>query len=128
MAKTRKPVVAGVLDIVSAVMCLWFLLGLSLEGTVFWAVFPKDLFGLNNPSTVYLIITLPLVGMAILALIGGTFALRRKKWGVALAGSIAAILPCLPLALAETGFIAFGLLGVAAIILVVKAKTEFTRA
>ena len=48
----------------------------------------------------------------ILAIVGGTYALRRKKWGVALAGSIAAFFGQSPL-------------GVAAIIFTALSKNEF---
>ena len=84
MKKTRKPILVGILDIASAVISLWFLLYSSLEGAVFWAIVPTGILGLNNPSIVYLIITIPLVCMAILALLGGIYAVQRKKWRLAL--------------------------------------------
>jgi hypothetical protein len=51
----------------------------------------------------------------ILAIIGGVFALKRKKWGLALTGSIASI-------------IAFMACGIASIIFIIMGKEEFQRA
>jgi hypothetical protein len=124
--KTWKPVFAGILDIISTFINLWFLLALSLEGTVFQAVFPKSICGLNNPLIVYLLITLPLVCISILTLIGGIYALKRKKWKLALAGSIAAIFSWIPVLILATAVV-FGstpicILGV---ILLVESKDEF---
>ncbi len=54
----------------------------------------------------------PLFAWAALALMGGIFALQRKRWGLVLAGAVVALLP-------------FSLLGLAATILVVLSKNEF---
>ena len=127
LQRTWKPTAAGILDILSAVISLWFLLALSLEGAVFWAIFPKSMFGLNNPSTVYLIIAIPLLCTNILALIGGVYALKRRKWRLALAGSITAIFSWTPLVLATTPALVLGIvpLGIFVVILIVKSKDEF---
>jgi hypothetical protein len=53
--------------------------------------------------------------LAVLAIVGGVFLLKRKLWGLALAGSIAAILLPMPL----------GVLGIIATILVILSKKEF---
>jgi len=45
---------------------------------------------------------IPTLIIAILALVGGIFAVLRKQWGWTLAGSIAAILVFLPLGIAST--------------------------
>lgn len=50
--------------------------------------------------------------MGLLAVVGGIFALRRKHWGIALAGAIV-LVP------------ASSLLGIAAVVLTVMAKDEF---
>ena len=126
MTKTRKPRTAGVLDIVAAVFGLQCLFGMSLEGAVFWRAFPKDLFGSDNPAAVYMIIVLPLVCLSMLALVGGIFALRRKKWRLALAGSIAAILPFLVLTRLGAVMAIPAVLGALAIVLIVQARAEFT--
>jgi hypothetical protein len=55
----------------------------------------------------------------IVAIVGGIFALKRKRWGLALAGSICAIFSSVFLILLNVP------LGVAAIVLVVLGKGEF---
>ena len=66
MKKTWKPKVVGIVNIVVAIISLWFLGAMSLEGAVFWSIFPKSMFGLNIPSTVYLVIVIPLLCIVIL--------------------------------------------------------------
>ena len=56
--------------------------------------------------------TVSLAILAILAVIGGIYALLRKRWGMALCGAISALLP-------------FSLLGVAALIMTVMARGDF---
>ena len=64
------------------------------------------------PMTVLLAIGVPLLVLGILALVGGIYAMRRKIWGLALAGSIATVL--------------FSqLLGILAIIFVALSEDEF---
>jgi len=58
------------------------------------------------------VIGAPLIGIGIVALIGGIVALRRKTWGFALTGAILALFPIVPL-------------GVLAIIFVFMGKREF---
>jgi len=53
-----------------------------------------------------------LIGLGIVALIGGIITLKRKVWGFALAGAICAMFPCVPL-------------GILAIIFVSKGRKEF---
>lgn len=91
-----------VLDIISGILC-----------------FPSafiTLMGLMDPSPVaqytFLSISILLNIAGILAIAGGIYALRRKKWGLALAGSIAALSPML-------------LPGIAAIVLTARSKKEF---
>jgi hypothetical protein len=67
-------------------------------------------FGIH-PSAILPLFSIPLI-LGILAIIGGIYALHRKKSGLALTGSIAAFLP-------------FSLLGLASIILIALSKDEF---
>ncbi len=60
------------------------------------------------------VIVLSFAAMGLLAVVGGICALRRKHWGIALAGAIV-------LAAASS------LLGIAAVVLTVMAKDEFER-
>jgi uncharacterized membrane protein len=92
--KTGKPIAAGILNIVIGVLGI---LGAttaiseipSISYLVILAVFAK----------IYCIF---LLLFSVLALVGGIFGVQRKHWGWALAGSIAAILPFLPLGIATT--------------------------
>jgi hypothetical protein len=109
--KTWMPLVAGILTIVSAAIKLLAALGIII-GLAVMAVKPH--FGI--PETAILIgIMVPFLILGVVALIGGICALRRKIWGMALAGSIAAFLPT-------------SILGVLAIIFVAISKNEFKQA
>jgi len=115
MEKTWMPTIAGILDIaagiVSFIGLIFVLVGVSVlaytEG-----IGPS----MGIPETLILAIAVVFAILAViadvLAIVGGIFALRRKKWGLALAGSIAAFLASL-------------LLGAAAIVFTVLAKKEF---
>lgn len=59
-----------------------------------------------------------LLGAALLSLLGGIAAYRRRSWGLALAGAVASLFVSPPLSLA---------VGALAIYLVSRAKTEFIR-
>jgi len=117
MKKTWKPTVAGILDIVAGSFGL--VLGLLVVlGFAAFAIFSRTdstyLQQLPGAIIASVLITLALVSLiiSILALVGGIYALKRKKWGVALAGSIAALFGSTPL-------------GIAAIILIVLSNNEF---
>jgi len=108
MASEWKSLTAGILDIISGVgmlfVCFWLVLAggiTSMVGSVPQWV-PGLLFGL----------AVPLVILAVLAGVGGIFAIKRKVWGMALVGSIAAFLCCF-------------LLGVISVILTAVSQNEF---
>ena len=117
MQKTWMSTVAGILQILSAGSKSLILFGLFAALIVVPVnpyIDPSDASG-GVPVNVMAILwglSLPLLISCILALVGGIYALHRKKWGLALAGAIAAFLP-------------FSLLGTAAIIFTVLAKGEF---
>ncbi|MBL7165644.1 MAG: hypothetical protein ISS55_04065 [Dehalococcoidales bacterium] len=115
MNKSWMPTAAGVLNIISAAIRLLVVLCLIIAmivtgdfliftGLGFW-------FPLNVMAVLWLI-TVPLAVTGVLALIGGIFALQRKRWGLALAGSIAAFLP-------------FGILGLVATIFTSLSRDDF---
>ena len=58
------------------------------------------------------VIGAPLIGIGIVALIGGIFTLKRRTWGFALTGAICALFPIVPL-------------GIMAIIFLAVRKNEF---
>lgn len=107
---TPLPIVAGILMLVSAGLKLLAILGLLSFG--FFAVAPPSMprFG----ALVFLSALIPLLAITALAVVGGVFALLRRRWGWALAGAIATILP-------------FDLLGVAATVLVALSREEFNQ-
>jgi hypothetical protein len=88
---TWKPTTAGILSIVAGAL---HLLGWTAAG--FFLVISRIENGLN-PDRIHLVgfavrsILVILMIAAIMAIIGGTFALRRKNWGLALAGAVCAI-------------------------------------
>jgi hypothetical protein len=112
--KTWKPKAAGILDIVAGTLgfigVFFLITGVMVTGGVF------DIPGIEDvpffvPSLISGIALLVAV-INVLALIGGIYAVQRKKWWVALVGSIAAFLSSTPL-------------GIAAIILTALSKDEF---
>ena len=111
MKKTNKPKIGGILTIISG--------SLASLGAVNYAIGLGDVSGLGKgdippfvPSIIFGVPALSII-IGILALAGGILAMRRKKWGWSLAGSIAGTLSVLPL-------------GIPAIILIALSKDEFT--
>ena len=119
MEKTWKPVVAGILDIVSGavglitVACLIIAIGITggfyIPGTEDIPRFvPSLLTGIAVPLAIF----------SIISLVGGIYALQRKIWGLTLAGSITAIFASIPLL--------GGLpVGITATVLTALSKNEF---
>lgn len=114
MEKTWRPTVAGILDIVSGVFALISVIGLIIGIIVIGGAtyFPgkEDIPGFV-PAILWSL-AIPYLVIAILALVGGVYALQRKKWGLALAGSIAI-----------TVFWFF--VGIPAIVFTAQSKNEF---
>ena len=115
MEKTNKPTVAGILAIIPGVLSFFWAVALFIGFGVTSGTFdipggvgdiPRFVPGIIMGWAIESAIT------AILALVGGIFAVQRKKWEWALAGSIAAIFAFLPL-------------GIAAVILTAQSKDEF---
>jgi hypothetical protein len=59
-----------------------------------------------NITSILLAIAIPFCVCGIIAVIGGIFAIQRKCWGMALAGSIAAFFPAWIFGLGSVVFIA----------------------
>jgi hypothetical protein len=112
MGRTWKPTTAGILAIIVGAIDLIFgiviatvgIIGSSLIGWLFGAGFPGGFLS---------VIGVPLIVLGIVAIVGGIHALNRKTWGLALTGSICALV--------SPGF----LLGLLAIIFVSLGKGEF---
>jgi hypothetical protein len=112
--KTWKPTAAGVLSIICGV-------GQVIGGMVFavgssfLARFTEmEFIGgvIERFSGSYTLIGILLIVLGVIAIVGGICALRRRIWGLALAGSICAL---------PTGLI----LGILAVIFVISGKREF---
>ena len=111
MERTWKPTTAGILTIVAGVFNLIAGITLACVGT--------DCLGPLTGFTVagvmwFGVIGTPLIIIGIVAIVGGIFALRRRIWGLALAGAICALFP--------PPIIALGLLS---IIFLALSKEEF---
>ena len=120
--KTWKPIVAGILNIVCGALRILGAIAM-LIGIMFFI--PVAVTGGPGPvpdmadwmipgvlSTILVIGVVFLLVVGILPIIGGIYALQRKKWGLALAGSIVAIF-------------CSSIMGILAIIFIAMAKDEF---
>ena len=118
MQKTWKPTAAGILNIIAGVLSLLGAIGVII-GSVFVSVGSAPLLaygwgdlaallgiGRNLLIIIMVIVAFFLANIGMWPLLGGIYALQRKKWGLALAGSIVAILGSTPLGIAATIFIA----------------------
>ena len=108
MKTTGKPIAAGMLNIIAGILGIigsvgmfigfsfitnyWKIGGVEFEFQAFPRFTENVILGLAIPSLI----------IAILALVGGIFAVQRKQWGIALTGSIAAILSLFPLGVVST--------------------------
>ena len=114
MEKTNKPTVAGIFNIITGALGIIGAISIFVGfGVVTGALgiptgyIPEFVPGIVLGTGIFTLI------VAVLALIGGIFAVQRKQWGWALAGSIAAIFSLI-------------ILGIPAVILVAISKNEFT--
>jgi len=107
--KTWMSMVAGILDIVAGSLDVILAIALIFVGGLMRFVpdIPPYLF------SIFTALALPFAIVGILAIVGGIYALQRKIWGLALAGSIAAF------------FTPSWVLGVAAIVFTALSKNEF---
>ncbi len=111
------PVTAGILSIVSG--GLSFVGGL-LAGIIFSILAATAVY--TGPGQQYVgtiavwFFLLPYVLVSVVAIIGGVYSLRRRLWGLALAGAICSVLTIWGWAL-----------GIASIVFVAIAKDEFDR-
>jgi hypothetical protein len=117
--KTWKPVAGGILNIISGVFSLIgfitviiLIILISISPYIqnsFWDIDP---IAAGVAQTVFVIVAIVTLITGVLPLIGGIYSLQRKRWGLALAGSIAAI---------------FGttILGILSVIFIAMAKSEF---
>ena len=114
--KTWKPVTAGILNIITVALNVFGALAFIITIVAFNTsesfldyVPAEDLPFVVSVANIVLITLLVLsIIEAVFPIIGGVFALQRRKWGWVLAGSIIAILGILPLGVASTIFVVMG--------------------
>jgi hypothetical protein len=118
MKRTWKPTTAGILAIVAGGVGAAEWITVAVLGISAWGWLSLDSLAGLRGILVAVIATVITIG--IVAVVGGIFALKRKRWGLALAGSICAIfsLSLIPVLLNVP-------LAIAAIVLVVLGKREF---
>jgi peptidoglycan/LPS O-acetylase OafA/YrhL len=95
MEKTWMPTVAGILDIIAGGQCLMEGLGLFILG-IACSSFVRNFESYSYSSSVLAFMSalaLPFFIIGALAIRGGIYALKRKRWRFALASSIATLLP-----------------------------------
>jgi len=110
MERTWKPTTAGILGIIAGAIGVLFGLILAVAGGILGTIV-----GVFIPfigGAVAGVFAIPLI-LGIVAIIGGVYALKRRIWGLALAGSICA-------------FFCVWFLGIPAIIFVILGKREFS--
>jgi hypothetical protein len=110
------PLVGGILDIISGVICLLVCLILALLGLFFSSSYDRYSGQDLSALAVWMLLFVPFFILSVLAIIGGIFALRKKVWGLALTGSICSILT-----------LWVWPLGVASVIFISLSKRDFDR-
>ena len=103
MEKTWKPTTAGILCIIAGAIATIAGIVIAVVGSIGW------FFGIPWVSA----IGAPSIILGIIAIVGGSYALKRRVWRLALVGSICALIG------------PWGLLGLLAIIFVSLGKGEF---
>lgn len=111
MEKTWMSTTAGILDIIAGSFNIVFSLSISIILAVFSNILPLDRIP-ELLSIILIIIATLRVLIGVLAIVGGIYAVKGTKWGLALAGSIAAV--C-----------ASALLGIPALVFTILGRKEF---
>lgn len=115
MEKPPKPIIAGSLSMFSGGISLIGFIGLLIASIALgWIAADVTgwLPGMNIALSILIILCVFLLFIGVLALQGGIYAVQRKKWGLALVGSLCALIPTF-------------VLGLAAIIVITLSKDEF---
>ena len=116
--KTWKPTTAGILSIVAGSLVVITGILLLVLGGTFAYIFSDP--SLQIPAmvgskimSILAAAAIPIIVLGAVSIVGGIYSLKRRLWGLALAGAICALAPYL-------------ILGILAIIFVVLGKGEFT--
>ena len=121
MEATWKPVVAGILNIITGIINLFgmfVVIGLltAFGGGILSIIRIADMMPIWLSGMVHGVLIIMAILLAVLSslpLIGGIYAIQRKAWSLALTGSVVAILSIPPLGIVST-------------VLVSLSKNEFT--
>jgi hypothetical protein len=113
----NKPQLGGIFSIVSgaigALMGLGILIiPIFMTAAIYSEPFPESRFFVGFTWLIYSALSLYYVALGALAIVGGIFALKKIRWGWALAGAIAASM-------------CFFYLGIVAVIMVSMSQAEF---
>ncbi len=101
MQQTWKPVAGGILAIVAG--SLNILVALAMLAGLTFMVMPGMTVGMAGIG----LLVIPVIALAVVAIVGGISGLQRRRWGLALAGAICAIIsPWALLGILSTVFIA----------------------
>ena len=115
MERPWRPTTAGIVSIVAGAEGLIGGIIVTVIGGMLGSL--SSLIGsaeIYTALNILLAIGIPLIIFGIVAIVGGIYAIKRRIWGLALAGSILAIL-CSPI------------LGIIAVIFVAQSKKEFSQ-
>ncbi len=116
METTSKPVIAGILNIAAGISaligaCVLALIGLVGAGAI--GIFAEGAEAAAiAPAIIFLPIALFTFTCGAVSVAGGVVAMQRRRWRLAVAGSIAALFALLPA-------------GIASVILTVQSEQEF---
>jgi len=130
MASTNSnqwmPTAGGILGIISGAFCIFSGLYFFLMSVFFQIIFRDISSSINDIegevifpeisslfTVIYCVIGAVMLILGIVAIIGGIYAIRRRKWGLALAGSICGTLGCM-------------IPGVVSLVFVAMSQKEFT--
>ncbi len=112
------PLTAGILSIFSGIVGIIATAFVITVSVAFGAEIAEEVmssFGVWNagiPLTVIWMVAIPMLVISLISIIGGSFAINKKNWVLALTGAIFAVIPT-------------QVIGIIAIILIVISKKEF---
>jgi len=105
MEKTWKPTTAGIISIVAGAFSMITGITVVAVGSM-WMMVEVD----PTMMGVLSAIGIPIIVLGVVSIVGGAFAIRRRIWGLALAGGVCALLSptTFPLGIAAIVFVAMG--------------------
>jgi hypothetical protein len=110
--KTGKPTAAGILSIIAGAGGIIMGIVYAVLGDIIGDII-GTISGMEWLAELVVFFGVPFIIFGIIAIVGGIYALRRRVWGLALAGSICAILadPLWILGILAVIFVSLGSLG-----------------